>query len=445
MIDTLPNNIGVEMAIIGSGIVYPDSMKVLVEAAVDPKDFYSNAHQQIYAEMVDAYNSGKNPDVTILVSLLIDRDILDNVGGVSYIGQLQSKAVTPNEVKRHITILKEKKYLRELIITCNEISEKAYENPKDIDEVLDSAEKSILKISHQRTVRDFRTSREVAQIVLDKVKEMNSNKSNVTGFPTGYADMDRKTNGLQKGDLIILAARPSMGKTAFALNLALNVSLRSDDAVAIFSLEMPAEQLISRMLSARSQVPGNKIKTGFVNTTEMNQISETVLELKETPLYIEDSSVVKIPEIFSKCRKLKSEKGLSLIVIDYIQLITGAGRSESRQQEVSEISRSLKNLARELEVPVIALSQLSRSVEKREDKRPMLSDLRESGSIEQDADIVMFLYRDGYYKREEDGEQPPREEVEINFAKHRNGATGLIKLAFEANVNAFFGLSDKED
>lgn len=268
---------------------------------------------------------------------------------------------------------------------------------------------------------------------------LRSNKEKITGIKTGYVDLDHTTNGFQRGDLIILAARPSVGKTAFALNIALQSSLRNPGAVAIFSLEMPCEQLMQRILSAKSEVYGDKIRSGYISNEEMVRIQEACNEIRKTKIYIDDSAVIKMGDIFSKCRKLKSEQGLDMIIIDYLQLISSSSRSNSdnRQQEVSEISRSLKALARELDVPVIALSQLSRGVESRQDKHPMLSDLRESGSIEQDADIVMFLYRDSYQKKEEEAENAV-DPVDVDIAKHRNGATRRFQLMFAKNINAFF-------
>ena len=306
----------------------------------------------------------------------------------------------------------------------------------------DMAEKQILDVTRRRKTTDFKSSNEVVNEVIENIHKMSAQKSGVTGVATGYRDLDNTTNGFQRGDLIILAARPSMGKTAFALNVAMQIAQLNHQAAAIFSLEMPAEQLISRMLSAKSRVPGGQLRTGFLNNNEWNQLNEAAADLKATKIFIDDSPNVRVSEIHSKCRKLQAEHGLAVILIDYIQLITGSGRNpDNRQQEVSEISRGLKGLARELQVPVIALSQLSRSVEKREDKRPMLSDLRESGALEQDADIVMFLYRDEYYQREKSEEGT--EKTEINIAKHRNGPTRQIELAFERNINAFYNYENQ--
>ena len=278
--------------------------------------------------------------------------------------------------------------------------------------------------------------------------KLRSMEGHITGVKTGYTDLDRVTNGFQRGDLIILAARPAMGKTAFALNLALNASFYNSGAIAIFSLEMPAEALMKRILSAKSAVESSKLRSGNIRDDEFNKLNEAANELMATKLFVDDSSNVKISEVFSKCRKLRSEHGLDLVVIDYLQLISGSGRSsgDNRQQEISEISRSLKGLAREMECPVIALSQLSRSVETRPDKHPMLSDLRESGAIEQDADIVMFLYRDEYYNKDENSQEDAEttNTTDVDIAKHRNGATGRIQLAFQKNISAFYNIAHSD-
>lgn len=334
--------------------------------------------------------------------------------------------------------------MRRLIETAEQIAEEGFDSASELDEIMDKAEKEILEVTRSRRTTDFKSSKQVVNEVINEVIKLRDAKGGVTGIKTNYHVLDNITNGFQRGDLIILAARPSMGKTAFALNLALNAALLNPGAIAIFSLEMPAEQLMKRILSAKGRVEGNKLRTGFLNNDEFNKLSEAANEIMACKLFIDDSAVVKMGDIFSKCRKLKSEHGLDLVVIDYLQLISGnsRGSSDNRQQEVSDISRALKALARELEVPVIALSQLSRSVESRQDKRPMLSDLRESGAIEQDADIVMFLYRDEYYNRDKDPDNTEPDRTEINLAKHRNGATGQVELAFDKSYNAFYNYNE---
>ena len=325
---------------------------------------------------------------------------------------------------------------------AQQIEEAGFEGQADVDSYLDNAEKSVLEISRNRRTSAFLSPDEVFSGVLAHIQKMSESGSTITGLSSGFRDFDRITHGFQRGDLIILAARPSMGKTAVALNFAMQTAdhNRNAGAVAIFSLEQPAEQIGMRLLSARSRVNGDHIKTGRLSNDEWNAVNEAAVDLKNLNLYIEDTSTIKVSEIFSKCRQLQADKGLALVVIDYIQFITGSGNSRdyNRQQEVSDISRSLKSLARELNVPVIALSQLSRGVEQRVDKRPMLSDLRESGAIEQDADIVMMLYRDSYYNEEAktQAKENGSEQLEINIAKHRNGETGRFFLAFEGSTNA---------
>ncbi len=348
--------------------------------------------------------------------------------------------------KHYVTLIHDKALMRQVIEAARGIAEKGIDGQTDVNEYLDLSEKAILDISRSRRTSEFKSSPELMTNVLGMIQKMSDNHSDITGIKTGFRDLDRLTHGFQKGDLIILAARPSMGKTAVALNLAMNVAYyQPKQAVAIFSLEMAAEQLAMRLLSARSRVEGDKLKTGYLSNDEWNSVNETAAEMKMLKLFIDDTPGIKTAEIFSKCRRLQSEYGLSLVVIDYIQLITGnsSGRGDTnRQQEVSEISRNLKSLARELQVPVIALSQLSRSVEQRENKRPQLSDLRESGAIEQDADLVMMLYRDSYYNQElrESLGQDASEPLEINVAKHRNGATRRINVAFEPATNALMNI-----
>jgi replicative DNA helicase len=336
-----------------------------------------------------------------------------------------------------------------MIEAAEKIAADGLEGQTDIDAYLDEAEKDILNVSRNRKAGNFKTSSELMTSVLDQISKMSANSSDITGMKTGLNDLDHVTHGLQRGDMLVLAARPSMGKTAVALNLAMNVAAyQPKGAVAIFSLEMAAEQLAMRLLSAKSHVQGDKLKTGRLSNEEWNQINEAAGDLKTEQIYIDDTPGVKVPEIFSKCRKLQAEHGLNLVMIDYIQLITGSSRGGevNRQQEVSDISRSLKALARELNVPVLALSQLSRTVEQRENKKPMLSDLRESGAIEQDADIVMMLYRESYYDEaaKEKANENGSERLEINIAKHRNGSTGKINVAFEAATNALYNIENSQ-
>lgn len=440
---TMPYSLEAEESLLGNIMLFEDAMRQAVEAGLLGKDFYYDKHRKIYSIMYTMYEKKETIDTISLSTKLRDFDYFDKVGGMDFILHLTSMTISNANTSEYIRIIKNKSYARQIIQTAQEIMDDGYDGTYAVEDLLDAAEHRILDITRSRAMSDFKKSSEVFDATLDKIQRISEQGDAVTGVRSLYSDLDRMTAGFQKGDLIILAARPSVGKTAFALNLALNAASIASGAIAIFSLEMPAEQLATRMLSAKSHVAGQKLRTGKLDNDDWSRVNETVSELRRQKYFIDDTPGIKIGEMFAKCRTLKNEHGLAMIVIDYIQLIQGSGHSESRQQEVSEISRRLKALARELEVPVIALSQLSRSVEKREDKRPMLSDLRESGSIEQDADLVMFLYRDEYYKRKDEEEKAPTEEVELSLAKHRNGPTGLVKLMFEREINAFYGIKNQ--
>ena len=431
----LPHNLDLEKSILGCLMIYPESYNAIMEESIVKEDFYLPSHQEIFKAIVELNENNKPFDLVSVNAKLSDNKSLDKVGGPAYLADLGSTAITSANAVHYAKILQTKGFARRIITTASEIAEDGFEGKYDVDDYIDIAEKRILQVTRSRKATDFLSSSFVADEYYKKVLLMHDNKSSVTGVKTGFQVLDKKTNGLQRGDLIIVAARPSVGKTAFALNIAARTAKNNkDEAVAIFSLEMPAEQLMGRILAADSKLPISNLRTGYLKDFELSQLKASINNVKDYKLYIDDASTVKTSEIFSKCRRLKVEQGLSLIVIDYIQLITGNGLSrDNRQQEVSEISRSLKALARELEVPVIALSQLSRGVESRQDKRPMLSDLRESGAIEQDADIVMLLSRDGYQAEDEKDDQT----VDIIMAKHRNGATGTIKMMFTKSINAF--------
>ncbi len=439
----LPSSLEAEQALLSSMMVYPSAVSTVIELGLRAEDFYADAHRRLFQIMMSMQDEGKPIDSVSLISRCNDLKVLSAVGGVNMIMELADTSVSGANTKYYVELIQNKAYLRNLIAASQLITEDGFNSESDIDEVMDRAEKQILNVTRTRRTSEFRDAKEVVTHVLENIQKMSEQHSNITGIASGYRRLDRITNGFQRGDLILLAARPSMGKTAFALNVALNASQISDKAVALFSLEMPAEQLITRMLSVKSRINGTELRTGqFKSNQQWNALNEAAADLKTTKIYIDDSPSIRVAEIFSKCRKLQSEHPLGLIVIDYIQLISGSGKSssENRQQEVSEISRALKALARELEVPVLALSQLSRMVEQRAGNKPQLSDLRESGSLEQDADIVLFLYRESYYKREE--EEKATEVTEVLISKHRNGATGSINLAFERNINAFYNISE---
>ena len=444
----LPHSNEAEQSLLGAMMIYPSVAAIAYDQGLEAKDFYLDIHKRIYTAMQDISDAGKPIDVTTLVSRLQDLEQLNLVGGADYIIKLSDTAISSANSSYYIDIIKSRAHLRRLIETAELIAEEGFDTASDLDEVMDKAEREILNVTRSRRATDFKSSRDVVSNVMQELMKLRSMEGHITGVKTGYTDLDRVTNGFQRGDLIILAARPAMGKTAFALNLALNASFYNSGAIAIFSLEMPAEALMKRILSAKSAVESSKLRSGNIRDDEFNKLNEAANELMATKLFVDDSSNVKISEVFSKCRKLRSEHGLDLVVIDYLQLISGSRRSsgDNRQQEISEISRSLKGLAREMECPVIALSQLSRSVETRPDKHPMLSDLRESGAIEQDADIVMFLYRDEYYNKDENSQEDAEttNTTDVDIAKHRNGATGRIQLAFQKNISAFYNIAHSD-
>ena len=440
----LPHSNEAEQAILGGMMVYPSVSGVVYDQGLEPSDFYLDIHQRIFSAMMDITNSGKPVDVTTLIARLQDIEQLHLVGGADYIIKLSDTAISAANSMYYIEIIKSRAHLRRSIETAQEIAEEGFDTASSLDDIMDKAERDILNVTRDRKATDFKSSRVVISDVMQELIKLRNSDSHITGIKTGYTDLDRITNGFQRGDLIILAARPAMGKTAFALNLALNASFYNTGAIAIFSLEMPAEQLMKRILSAKSAVESSKLRSGNLMDEEFNKLNEAANELMASKLFVDDSSNIKVGEIFSKCRKLKSEHGLDLVVIDYLQLISGSGRSggDNRQQEISEISRSLKQLAREMQCPVIALSQLSRSVETRPDKHPMLSDLRESGAIEQDADIVIFLYRDEYYNKDKEEENTnATDKTDVDISKHRNGATGRVELAFQKSISAFFNIA----
>jgi len=437
----IPYSIEAEESLLGNILLYKDAMQEVVEAGIASEDFYLDKHKKIYSIMSSMYENKEKVDTVSLSSKLKDFDYFDKVGGLDYLMKLTDSTISNTNTKDYIRIVKNKSLSRQIIKAGEEIATNGYDGKTSIDEVLEAAEKRILDITRSRTDGDFKSGNEVFDNTIKKIEAIEAAGSSITGVRTRFSALDQMTAGLQKGDLILLAARPSMGKSALALNIAVNSAMVSQGACAIFSLEMPAEQLAMRMLSAKAKVEGQKLRKGQLTDSDWSKINEAAQELKHQKFFIDDTPGVKISEMYAKCRKLKNDYGLYLVIVDYIQLIQATGKSESRQQEVSDISRKLKAMARELDVPVIALSQLSRSVESRQDKRPMLSDLRESGALEQDADIVMFIYREDYYNHDDD-KQEQREDVELILAKHRNGPIGTVKLAFEKDINAFYSIAN---
>ncbi len=431
-----PHNVEAEQAVIGAIFLEPEAFSTASERLVST-DFYRANHQAIFATMSSLSDKGEPIDVITVTTNLANSDQLEQVGGVTYLTDLASSVPTAANIEYYSKIVEEKALLRRLIKSATDIVTNTFAKEDAVEEVLDEAEKTILEVSSRKNSGAFKPIKDVLIDVYDNIEQLHNSDNDVTGIATGYRGLDRMTSGFQKNDLIIVAARPSVGKTAFALNIAQNVAINSDENVAIFSLEMGADQLVQRMLCAEGNIDSQRLRTGALQSEDWGKLTMAMGSLSHAGIFIDDSPGIRVSDIRSKCRRLKQEHGLGMIIIDYLQLISGSESSrDNRQQEVSEISRSLKGLARELEVPLIALSQLSRGVEQRQDKRPMMSDLRESGSIEQDADIVSFLYRDDYY----DEESEQQDIIEIIISKQRNGPTGTVELAFKKEYNKFVDL-----
>lgn len=437
-----PQNIEAEQAVIGA-VFFEGEALVTVSERLVPEDFYRTAHQQIYRAMLDIGEKGHPVDLVTVTSALQDNNWLEEVGGISYLTDLANAVPTAANVDYYSKIVQEKSLLRRLIYTATDIVSDGYESEEEVETVLDQAERSILEVAHQRSSGAFVSIKDVLIETYDNIEMLHNRENDITGISSGFVELDKMTAGFQRSDLIIVAARPSMGKTAFALNIAQNAATKSKENVAIFSLEMGASQLVQRMLCAEGNIDATKMRTGALGDEDWEKLTMAMGSLSSAGIYIDDSPGIRVNDIRAKCRRLKQERGIGMVVIDYLQLIMGSNTKsgESRQQEVSEISRSLKALARELDVPVIALSQLSRGVESRQDKRPMMSDLRESGSIEQDADIVSFLYRDDYYDQESENENT----IEIIIAKQRNGPVGTVELAFIKEYNKFVDIDRRYD
>lgn len=451
MTDNLPpQNIEAEQAVLGAIFLNTDALADAMEY-VEANDFYRRAHQILFQAMVDLNNDGEAIDVLTVQNYLTTNNQLDDVGGVAYIAELATSVPTAANAGYYAKIVEEKSMLRRLISTATNIITQANNGDDNVPSLLDSAERQIMDVSERRNRSGFREIKDVLNETLSDIDRLSQQSEDITGLPTGYREFDKMTAGLQPDNLIILAARPAVGKTAFALNIAQNVATSTDTSVAIFSLEMSAESLVNRMLCAEGSINANHLRTGQLDEGEWQNLIVAMGALSNTSIFIDDTPGIKMAEIRAKCRRLAKEKGnLGLVVIDYLQLIEGSNK-ESRQQEVSEISRQLKKLAKELSVPILALSQLSRGVEQRQDKRPVLSDIRESGSIEQDADIVAFLYRDDYYERGESKSEDDEDdqdslnqdvgEVELIIEKNRAGARGTVKLLFIKSYNKFSNIS----
>ncbi len=430
-----PHDIEAEQAVIGSMLTDQEAVYAAIEK-LKPEDFYREDNKQIYTAILNIYNKAEPIDIITLKAELSSMGKLDAVGGLEYIVELPEKVPTTANVDRYIKIVEEKSLLRNLIRAANEILSSGYAQEDEVENIVDHAEKKIFDVMQKKSQKGYTTIKDVLVESFTKLEELYNQKEHITGVPTGFAELDKKTAGLHGSELILIAARPAMGKSAFALNIGSYAATRANVPVAIFSLEMSKEQVGNRILCSEALVDSNNVRTGELNDEELGKLAETSGELSQAPIYIDDTPGISVMEIRAKCRKLKLEKNIGLVIIDYLQLIQGSGKTSSREQEIAEISRSLKILAKEIEVPVIALSQLSRAVEARPDHRPMLSDLRESGSIEQDADIVMFLYRDDYYN--EDSEK--KNIAEVIIAKQRAGSTGTVDLAWLGKYTKFANL-----
>ncbi|SHJ93461.1 replicative DNA helicase [Paramaledivibacter caminithermalis] len=429
-----PHNVEAEQSVLGAMILDKEAIIVASEMLKN-EDFYKDSHKEIYEAIIDLYNRDEPVDLVTLSEELSRRGTLEALGGVTYLSDLSTSGIITSNAKYYAKIVAEKALLRRLIKASTEIVEKGYE-AEEAEMLLDLAERKIFDISQNANKEGFSPIKEILLETFDRIEELYSSEGGITGLSTGFVDLDRKTSGLQKSDLILIAGRPAMGKTAFSINVCQNAAIRSGASVAIFSLEMSKEQLVQRMLSAESHIEIQKLRTGQLSEDQWPKLANAMGPLAQAKIFIDDTPGINVMEMRSKCRRLKMEQGLDLIMIDYLQLMESHTKSDSRQQEISAISRALKILAREMDCPVIALSQLSRAPELRADHRPILSDLRESGAIEQDADIVMFLYRDEYYHP--DSEKKSIGEVII--AKQRNGSTGTVELAWLGQYTKFANL-----
>ncbi|WP_105617367.1 replicative DNA helicase [Vallitalea okinawensis] len=433
-----PHSVEAEQSVLGSMLIDRDAIASASEV-LSGDDFYRPDHKIIYDAMIELYQKNSPVDLVTLKTRIEEKGVLDQIGGINYLSDLAASVPTSVHIKQYVKIVEDKAMLRRLIKASDNIAALSYGGQEDLDVIMSQAEEDIFNISQGRRSEDFSHIHEILLKSFDKIEASARNSDSVTGIATGFYDLDYKTAGLQPSDMVLIAARPSMGKTAFALNVAQFAALKGNVPTAIFSLEMSKEQLVNRMLCSEAMVDAQKLRTGGLEDEDWIRIARAMGPLSEAPIYIDDTPGINIMDMRAKCRKLKMEKGLGLILIDYLQLMTGAGKIESRQQEISEISRSLKALAREVSAPVVALSQLSRACESRADHRPMLSDLRESGAIEQDADVVMFLYRDEYYNPDTEA----KNQGELIIAKQRNGPTGTIHLAWLGQYTKFANLQNE--
>lgn len=431
-----PQNLEAEQSVLGSMLIDKDAILTATEL-LRADDFYKDSHQAIFRAMVSLSERGEPVDLVTLAEGLNQKNRLENVGGIPYLTALANAVPTAANVAYYSRIVREKAALRNLINASTKIVSRCFDAPDDVDQVMDEAEQAIFEVSQRSNPQGFSSIKDILKGAFDRIDKLWDNKGGVTGVPTGFPDLDEITCGLQNSDLVIIAARPSMGKTTLALNIAQHIAVYEKMPVAIFSLEMSKEQLVQRVLCAQANIDAQRLRRGYLMEEDYPKLTRAAGPLAEAPLYIDDTAAISVMEMRAKARRLKAEHGLAAVFIDYLQLMRGTDRSENRQQEISAISRSLKALAKELNVPVIALSQLSRAVEQREKKRPILSDLLESGGIEANADLVAFIYREGYYNAAMEN----RHETEIIIAKQRNGPVGTVRLYFKESHNKFLSIS----
>lgn len=434
-----PQSLEAEQAVLGAIILESESITKVIDI-LSPKDFYREQHRKIYHAMLELFDKNEPIDLITLTEHLKDKGEIEEVGGLGYLSALVTVVPTSANIKYHAKLVREKALLRALIYACTEIVEKVYEEPEDTEEMIDYAERLIFEISEKKTTTNFYHMKDIVKQTFKIIENMYEKKPVITGIPSGFKDVDSLTSGFQPGDLIIIGGRPAMGKTSFALNIAQHVGIELNEPVAFFSLEMAKEQIAIRLLSSIAMVNAGALRKGFITKKDMERITDAADKLSEAPIYIDDSSQLSVLEIRAKARRLKMEKGsLGLIIIDYLQLLRSRIFHERREQEISEISRSLKAMAKELKVPVIALSQLNRSVEKTADRRPTLANLRESGAIEQDADVIVFLYRDEVYNKKN---STNKGKAEVIVAKQRNGPTDIVYLTFLSEYTKFLDYID---
>ena len=436
-----PHDIEAEQAVLGSMLTDKDAVISAIEVLKE-EDFYRADNRAIYEAVINLYNRAEPIDIITVKAELESLGKFEKVGGLEYLVSLPDKVPTTANAMKYIKIVEEKSTLRNLIKTANEIIELGYDPTEDVEDIMEGAEKKIFNIMQNNDKKGYSPIKDVLVESFTQLEELYNRKQHITGVPSGFVELDYKTAGFHGSDLVLIAARPAMGKSAFALNIVTNAAVRSNVPVAIFSLEMSKEQMVNRILCSEAMVDSNKVRTGKLEEDDWTKLAGSIGPLSDAEIYIDDTPGISVMEIRAKCRKLKLEKNIGMVVIDYLQLIQGSNkRNGSREQEISEISRSLKILAKELNIPVIALSQLSRAVEQRPDHRPMLSDLRESGAIEQDADIVMFLYRDDYYNKDSE----KKDIAEVIIAKHRGGSLGTVELLWLGSYTKFVNLEKRFD